>query len=149
VGRVSDELGVRVYLDANVVIYAVEGFADVAAQTQALLLALDASEIVAVTSELTLAEVLVKPLRDQNQAGVAAYQAFLTPTPVLQLVPVSRDVLEEAARLRATTNLRLPDAIHLATARLAGCDSFLTNDDLFKPAGPVVPVKILSEISLI
>ena len=147
-GRVSDELGGRVYLDANVVIYAVEGFADVAAQVQALLAALDAAEIVAVTSELTLAEVLVKPLREQNRAARQAYETFLTPTPVLQTVPISRDVLEAAARLRATTRLKLPDAIHLATARLGGCDSFLTNDDLFKPVGPT-PVKILSEISFI
>ena len=146
-GRVSDELGVRVYFDANIVIYAVEGFADVAAQIRALLAALDTAEIAAVTSELTLAEVLVKPLREHNQAAQQAYKSFLTPTPVLQLAPVNRDVLEEAARLRATTSLKLPDAIHLATARLGGCDSFLTNDDLFKPVGSI-PVKILSEISL-
>jgi hypothetical protein len=40
--------------------------------------------------------------------------------------------LEEAARLRAPTKLKLPDAIHLATATLNGCDCFLTNDDSFK-----------------
>lgn len=147
-GRVSAELGRKIYLDANIIIYAVEGFADLAGQVQALLAAMDKAEIVAVTSELTLAEVLVKPLKNQNQTVQQAYKAFLTPTPVLQFVPISRDILEEAARLRATTTLRLPDAIHLATANLNSCDSFLTNDDLFKRV-TAANIKILSEINLI
>jgi predicted nucleic acid-binding protein len=41
---------------------------------------------------------------------------------------VTRAILRGAAQLRASTNVRLPDAIHLATANAAGCDSFLTND---------------------
>src|ERR1700741_3792256 len=131
-GRVSAEVGRRVYLDTNIVIYAIEGFADFAAQIQALLQALDDAQIVAVTSELTLAEALIKPLKDQNQAGQEAYQKFLTSTAALQVVPISREILEEAARLRSTSKLKLPDAIHLATATLNGCDSFLTNDDSFK-----------------
>jgi hypothetical protein len=36
-GRVSAELGRRIYLDINIVIYVVEGFAQYAAQVQALL----------------------------------------------------------------------------------------------------------------
>lgn len=147
-GRVSAELGQRVYLDANIVIYAVEGFANLAAQLRSLLEALDAAEIVAVTSELTLAEVLVKPFKDQNQAVQRAYKMFLTPTPVLHLIPVNRSVLEEAARLRAASGLKLPDAIHLATANSHGCNSFLTNDDQFKQCG-ATNIKILSEISII
>lgn len=41
---------------------------------------------------------------------------------------MTRAILRGAAKLRASTNVRLPDAIHLATATAAGCDSFLTND---------------------
>lgn len=146
-GRVSAELGQKVYLDTNIIIYAVEGFADLANQIRALLTAMDAAEIVALTSELTVAEVLVKPFKDGNQSAQQAYRTFLTPTPALQLVSVSRTILEEAARLSATTPLRLPDAIHLATANLNGCDSFLTNDDLFKRV-TTINSKILSEINL-
>lgn len=147
-GRVSAELGAKVYLDTNIVIYAIEGFADLAAQIQALLQALDDAQIVAVTSELTLAEALIKPLKDQNQPGQEAYQKFLTPTSALQVVPISREILEEAARLRSTTKLKLPDAIHLATATLNGCDSFLTNDDSFKSI-TTANIKLLSEINLV
>jgi hypothetical protein len=48
VGRVSAELGSKVYLDTNIVIYAIEGFADLAVQIQALLQALDDAQVVAV-----------------------------------------------------------------------------------------------------
>ena len=147
-GRVSAELGAKVYLDTNIVIYAIEGFADLANQIQALLQALDDAQIVAVTSELTLAEALIKPLKDQNQPRQQAYKKFLTPTSVLQVVPISKEILEEAARLRATTKLKLPDAIHLATATLNGCDCFLTNDDSFKSI-TTANIKILSEITLV
>ena len=147
-GRVSAELGAKVYLDTNIVIYAIEGFADLANQIQALLQALDDAQIIAVTSELTLAEALIKPLKDQNQPEQQAYKRFLTPTSVLQVVPISKEILEEAARLRATTKLKLPDANHLATATLNGCDCFLTNDDSFKSI-TTANVKILSETNLV
>ena len=146
-GRVSDELGKSVYLDTNVIIYVVEGFSDVAAQIRSLLSAMDDAEIVALTSELTIAEVLAKPFKDENETVQQAYKTFLMPTPMLQLAPATRDVLEEAARVRATTHLKLPDAIHLATAKLSGCDSFLTNDDLFKRVEER-NIKILSEMNL-
>ncbi|MDX2043469.1 MAG: PIN domain-containing protein [Acidobacteriota bacterium] len=146
-GKVSSELGQRAYLDSNIVIYAIEGFADYADQIRALLEAMDTGEIVAVTSELTLAETLVKPIKDQDLAIQQAYRTFLTPTSVMEIVPISRDILEDAAQLRATTKLKLPDAIQLATAFRERCDSFLTNDDSFKSLGLPI-VKILSEKSL-
>ncbi len=146
-GRVSAELGRRIYLDANIFIYAVEGFAAHAASIQALLAAMDAGEVVAVTSDLTVAEVLVKPLKDQNQAVQQAYKTFLLPTAALEVIAISRELLEEAAHVRATTKLKLPDAIHFATALRQQCDSFLTNDELFKSVGSP-KIKILSELTL-
>jgi hypothetical protein len=42
---------------------------------------------------------------------------------------VTRDVLIEAARQRAVCpTTKLPDAIHIATARLEKCQVFLTNE---------------------
>lgn len=146
-GKVSAELGQRVYLDANIIIYAVEGFAPFLDQMRALLAAVNASEVVAITSELTVAEVLVKPLKDQQPALQQAYRTFLTPTPELEVVQVSLTVLEEAARLRATTKLKLPDAIHLATALHYQCDSFLTNDELFRVLS-LPQIKLLADVNL-
>lgn len=146
-GRVSAELGQRVYLDANIVIYAVEGLPTYIDQIRALMTAVNASEIIAVTSDLTLAETLVKPFKDQQPALQQAYKVFLTPTPALEVVPVSRAILEYSAQLRATTKLKLPDAIHMATALRHQCDPFLTNDEVFKSLN-LAQVKMLSEVDL-
>jgi len=147
-GTVSDRLGTRIYLDANIIIYAVEGFIDYANNIQALLMAMDNAEMVAVTSELTLAETLVKPLKDGKTKIQQAYRDFLQTTAVFEVIPISREILESAASLRATTLFKLPDAIHYATAQQQSCDTFLTNDLRLKTAG-VANIKFISEISLI
>jgi hypothetical protein len=49
-GRVSAELGQRVYLDTNIVIYAVEGLPTYIDQIRALMTAVNASEVIGVTS---------------------------------------------------------------------------------------------------
>ncbi|MCI0489353.1 MAG: type II toxin-antitoxin system VapC family toxin [Blastocatellia bacterium] len=144
-GAMSPILGRKVYLDTNIIVYAIEGYELYAASIQAILDAMDSGDIVAATSELTIAEVLVKPKQDQNEMLVNAYRYFLRSTAALSVVPISRSILEEAAQIRASSNLKLPDAIHLATASAQGCDSFLTNDRAFR-AVPSFNVKILSEL---
>ena len=74
---------------------------------------------------------MVGPLKTENQSLIAAYEELLLGTEV-RLWPVDRSILEEAARLRAKTFFRIPDAIHAATAALAGCDLLVTNDLAFR-----------------
>ncbi len=123
----------KVYLDANPFIYAVEGFAVVDAEIQTLFAAADRGELVIVTSEQTLSEVLVKPYQIQDAPLIAEYEGLLGSTPTLEVQPITRDILKSAAKIRAVEKkLRLPDAIHAATARLSQCDAFITNDANFK-----------------
>ena len=70
---------------------------------------------------------------------------ILQPSASLQIIPVSRDILVAAARLRAETNMKLPDAIHAATAQFTGCDQFLTNDARV-PSIPGLAIRQLSEL---
>ena len=120
--------GERVYLDTNVFIYALEGYPEFVDELNEFFDSIDAGNLRAFTSELTLAEVLVRPLMDGNLEIQTAYQQALQSSEGLEVVPVSREVLIEAARLRSVANFRLPDAIHGATAILTGCETFLTND---------------------
>ena len=81
------------------------------------------------TSELTLSEVLVKPYRDANRKLSAIYIQTLSGEHWLHTASVELDVLEKAATLRATYGkIKLPDAIHLATALASDCSHMLTND---------------------
>jgi predicted nucleic acid-binding protein len=144
-GKLAELLGPRVYLDTNIIIYIVEGFDLHATVLKELLAALDANEIVAITSELTVAEVLVKPLKDKNETAITAYRKFLRPSAALHTSPVTRLILEAAAAMRATTNVTLADAIHLASCVSQGCDSFLTNDESLKTVASV-NLKLLSDL---
>jgi predicted nucleic acid-binding protein len=133
-----------VYLDANIFIYTLEGYPDFTARIAIPLEAMDRQEIEALTSELTLAEVLVKPFRDCNVAWQHTYQEVLQPSVSLKLIPVSRAIFIAAAQMRAQFPIKLPDAIHAATAQHAACGSFLTNDPGFKTVKDL-PVVLLSE----
>jgi predicted nucleic acid-binding protein len=138
--------GSRVYLDTNVFIYALEGYAAFRAHLTDLFGAIDRGDLKAVTSELTLAEVLVRPFIQQNEAQQQLYAQMLRTSESLATVPITREILIEAARLRATSDLRLPDAIHVATAHLTGCETLVTND-LHLNAAPGIAVVLLSHAS--
>lgn len=81
------------------------------------------------TSELSLAETLVWPIQNRDRAAQAAFAAEICNAPHLVVLPVSRAILLEAAVLRATRALELPDAIHAATAKTSRCSHFLTRDE--------------------
>jgi len=127
-GFVSSLSGSSLYIDTNIFIYAFEGFPEYADKLRELFEAIDSGDVKAVTSELTLAELLVKPFMDANTQRQSFYRDTIQNSDLLSVCPVSRDILIEAARLRSISSLRLPDAIHFATASFAGCRFFLTND---------------------
>jgi predicted nucleic acid-binding protein len=81
-----------------------------------------------VTSALTLLEVLVVPCRAGNRQLAERYEALLTRSRGIRLVEITRDQLRSAAELRATYEVRTPDALQLAAALGRGCGTFVTND---------------------
>lgn len=135
----------KVYLDTNIWIYTLENYVQYAEALRALWQALDQGTLTAVTSELTLAEVLVKPMQRDAAEQQAICGQFIRSTDHLSVMPVSRSILMEAAQVRAKTQLKLPDAIHAATALSANCTTFLTNDRQFQKLTDI-PVVPLSEV---
>jgi len=127
-GLIEALKGHRTYIDANLFIYAVEQVAPFAAVLDTLFRQVASGAQTAVTSELTLAEVLVRPFAATSEQDRMAFERAVRTQGGLRVVPVSRGILVEAARLRASTRLKLPDAIHLATAMQYECPVFLTND---------------------
>ena len=118
-----------VYLDSNIFIYAVQKSDRWAKPAEALLKAIDEQKVRAVASEPVLAEVLSKPFALGNTRHIEQYQRLLSTGSGLSMVNVSREVLVLAGQLRGEMGLKLFDAIHLATARSAKCDYFLTQDE--------------------
>ncbi|MGH6913333.1 MAG: type II toxin-antitoxin system VapC family toxin [Geminicoccales bacterium] len=127
-GGVDALAGKVVDLDANVFVYAVEGFAEHQGFIDELFRSIDSGHVSAVTSELTLAEVLIKPLETRRHDVAAVYEELLQSSEHLNVVPIDRAILISAARHRADLGVKLPDAIHVATAIAVGCDVLLSND---------------------
>lgn len=93
---------------------------------------IDETDLVAYSSVLTLAEVLVMPLRQGDQGLVQAYQAILLAGDDYELVVVTPEIAVTAAEIRARYGLGAPDALHVASAVATQCDAMLTNDSDMK-----------------
>jgi predicted nucleic acid-binding protein len=121
-----------VALDTCIFIYAIEQHPVFAPTINPLFDLLADGHLRAVTSLLTLLEVLVLPLRQGHPELAAEYRKILTESSSLQLAPIDRNVVEQAADLRARYAIKLPDALQLATAKVARADVFLTNDKMLQ-----------------
>lgn len=137
--------GGRIAIDTAVFIYFIENNAQFGPVSAAVFEAVAAGRVHAVTSALTMLEVLVLPLRNGDEATASSYRRILTGSANLTLVDIDHNVLTTAARLRATTKLRTPDAIQVATALEQRCRYFLTNDLRIPRVGDV-EVIALSEL---
>lgn len=126
----------RAYLDANIVNYMIEGTEPFRARLGQLTDALDAGHLTAVTSELTIAEVMVKPFASADDKFIRSYRQLLGDSSALEMIPVSRAIIEESAMLRASMGGTLADGIHVATATVSKCLYFISEDAGIKaPSG--------------
>lgn len=117
------------YLDTNVLIALFEGQQPRQLALRAFMnLAISAKNVTFHTSALSFSELLVKPYRTRDEILARQYLQLAGSTDWLTAYQVAPIIIETAAALRANTFLRLPDAIHVATAMFAGCDHILTFD---------------------
>ena len=133
-----------VYLDANGFIYSVERIEPYRTLLEPMWLSAHASQFEIISSELVILETLVKPLWEGDVILENLFRALLYAREV-RLIPATATLWEQAARLRAATSLRTPDALHAATALAAGSMLFVTNDVGFRQV-PGLPVTILDEV---
>lgn len=144
-GIIDNIRGDRIYLDTNIFIYALEAFPEYVDLLSSLFIAIDEGKLRGVTSELTLAEVLIKPLIDKNERLQQIYHEAFQSSQNLEVIPIHRQILIEAAKIRAASKtIHLPDAIHLSTALMNQCTTVITNDKRLK-GFPGLHVIILSE----
>jgi len=134
-----------IYLDTSPVIYSVEKIEPYHSLLQPMWLAAQTGDFILVSSELLLLETLVKPLQDADMVLEQSFRDLLITSSEMQLIPISLPILETATRLRATTRIKTPDAIHAATALMSGCILFITNDKGFRRV-PSLSVVVLSDM---
>lgn len=117
--------GALVLLDSPPIIYVLEEHPRFAARFQPLFDRQAAGEVHFAVTTITLAEVLTGPLGAGDEALAKRYRAMMESW---QVVSLTADVAESAARLRGSLKLRLADAIQVATALAIDADALVTHD---------------------
>ncbi len=118
----------RLFLDTAPIIYYTEKHPIYYEVVAPVFQAIDAGNLIAVTSVITLAEVLVHPyIRGLADLQEDYFDLVVRGTNV-EFVLQDEQIGRLAAQLRAQYRVELPDALQVATALLTNCDAFLTND---------------------
>ena len=118
----------RIFFDTNLFIYLLEDAGDRGARVSEIVERMSERRDELLTSTLTLAEVLVKPLSAGDHDWADRYERYLN-TPGVSMLPFDRASARIYAQLRRDKALSPPDAIQLACAASARCDLFITNDE--------------------
>lgn len=143
-GLVDELKGLRVCIDTAPIIYFIEKHDRYLNVLRPLFAEIDAGNIEAITSTITLLEVLVQPLRSKNEGLANRYRDILLYSEGLTTFEVLHEVSEMASKLRARYSIKTPDAIQIAVGILYGAKRFLTNDPALKKVSDI-SVLVLDE----
>ena len=110
----------RIAFDTSVFIYQLEEHPKYVRFTDQIFLWIEQSGNQAVTSTITMTEILVQPYRELDKKRADAFSGLLSTYPKL------------AARIRAFHRLKTPDALLAATAVHSQATGLITNDAVFE-----------------
>lgn len=122
------------FLDANIVIYQLEGEEPFAGRVRTVLgdLVQTHPGIIVWLSRLTWLECRVGPMKSRNSVLLKTYDDFFA-LPDLGWVELTKTVVELAAQIRATSGLKTPDCLQAACCLQLGAEHlFMTGDAAFK-----------------
>ena len=117
-----------IYLDVNVFIYHLEDRLPYSELTSLIFDGMDGGKIAGQTSTLSLLELNVKPHQLGQTNRTLSNAALLKNMPGLFIHPLTLEMADRAAQLRAKYRLKTPDAIHLACAIECQCEIMVGND---------------------
>jgi predicted nucleic acid-binding protein len=130
--------GALVLVDAAPIIYVLEAHPKLAKRFQPLFDRQAAGDLLFAVATTTIAEVLTGPLSAGREDLAKSYRAVMESW---QVVNLTVDIAESAARLRAALKLSLADAVQVASAIAINADALVTHDRDFSR------VKALSVLS--
>jgi predicted nucleic acid-binding protein len=93
---------------------------------------LEAPESRAITSTITMTELLVLPYREGDEQRADDFYGLLSTYPNLDWIAPNLEIAELAARIRGLYRLRTPDALQAATAAHSQTTGLITNDAVFE-----------------
>jgi predicted nucleic acid-binding protein len=149
-GQLSERLNSYplVGLDTAIFIYHFEQNPIYLPLTREIFSSIEKGERKGITSTITLLEISVRPLA-LGQPGIARkYETILVNFPHLDIVDLDRDVIRQAARLRADYRIRPPDALQVSACLLRGAKAFITNDRLLERLMDKIDIIVLDDFKL-
>jgi len=124
-----------ILLDSPPIIYVLEQHPTFARRFQPLFDRHAAGELAFAVTTMTIAEVLTGPLRTGNEALAKRYRAIMESWNVIEL---TTDIAETAARLRASLKLKLADAVQVASGLAANAYAVVTHDRDFSRVSALI-----------
>jgi len=121
----------RIALDASVFIYQLDANPRYVPLTDVVFSWAEMAGHAAVTSTVTMTELLVPSYRNNDEEKVDEIYSLLSTYPNLEWIAPDLEIADVAAKLRAVHGLRTPDALQAATAMRAHVTGFVTNDPVF------------------
>lgn len=133
-------------LDTNAVIHFLDGTPEYISLLEPLFEIVENGQIKVNLSVITEAELLVKPYRENNVKAVKDVQLLTEDFPNIEVIPVTRKIARDAAKIRSSLVLKLPDAIIISTAVNTNSDVIIGNDhELLQKSASCLPSVILSQ----
>lgn len=136
-GLVDELRGLRVCIDTAPIIYFIEKNPRYLDVVRPVFVEIDAGRIEAITSTITLLEVLVQPIKADNRSLAEQYREVLLYSEGLTTFEILHEVSEMSSELRAKYSIKTPDAIQVAVSILYGADKFITNDPALKKVSDI------------
>ncbi|HVA13153.1 MAG TPA: PIN domain-containing protein [Stellaceae bacterium] len=112
-------------VDTPPIIYFLEGHPQLAQRFTPLFEAQSSGDLRLAVTTITVAEVLTGAMQPGNEVLARRYRTVLESW---QIVDLTIDIAESAARLRASLRLKLPDAIQVASALAINAAALVTYD---------------------
>jgi predicted nucleic acid-binding protein len=112
-------------IDTPPIVYVLEGHARFGPRFKPLFDAHAAGRLRFAVTTITIAEVLMGPLKAADEVLARRYRAVLESW---QPVALNVDIAESAARLRVSFQLKLPDAVQVASALAINATALVTHD---------------------
>jgi len=117
--------GALVLMDTAPIVHFLEAHPKVAKLFRPLFERHAAGELHFAVTTVSIAEVLTGPLQSGNEALAERFRTILGSW---QVVDLTADIAESAARLRASLRLKLADAVQAASAIAVNADALITYD---------------------
>ena len=136
-----------VMIDTCCFIYHIQGedYPEFAPSMQELFALVASGRLKAVTSPITVVELMSRPRRLGVEEAASGYKLLLTHFLNMSIPAIDVTVADKAAALRVLYGLKTPDALQVATGIVYHASAFITYDRDLLRASPAIKVIIPGE----